>query len=276
MARGALVPVAVAGLVDGAQPLEASPVERGALEGRVQQRRTSQRHFYDVVAKLKRVVEQRKHALYVVVGEEFAQIAAVARIAQRQAEILRALREAVRRFLQLLHVAHFGAVGNIDVLRQVEQLAAGELLAEVLAGDIGDLVRLIEDHHVRFRDQLREAALFDDQIGEKQMVVNHHHVGVHRALARFDHKAIFVERAVAAEAVVVGAGHQRPDGAVFGDAAAAADIAVNGLRRPAAQRHQIAQRLGVKIAARHRLLLQPLQTEVVGASFQQGGFAGEI
>ncbi len=137
-------------------------------------------------------------------------------------------------------------------------------------------MRFIEDHHVSFRDQLRETALFHHQIGEKQMVIDHHDVGIHCPFACLDHKAIFIERAVAAEAVIVGAGDQRPDGAVFGHAAAAADIAINGLRRPAAQGHQIAQRLCVEIATRHRLLFEPLQTEIVRAAFQQRSFTGEV
>ncbi len=90
--------------------------------------------------------------------------------------------------MQLLSVFQFGAVGNGDVFRQVQQLAAGERLAKVLTGDIRQLMGFIEDHHFRLGDQLGKAALFDHHIGQKQVMVDHHHVGVHRFLRAFTTK----------------------------------------------------------------------------------------
>ncbi|CST00666.1 Uncharacterised protein [Shigella sonnei] len=68
----------------------------------------------------------------------------------------------------------------------------------------------VEDHDVRFRDQLAKSTLFNHHIRQKEMMVYHHHIGVHRFFTCFDHKAIFIHRAVAAKTVVVGAGDQRP------------------------------------------------------------------
>ena len=210
------------------------------------------------------------------VRQQLAQIAAVARVSQLQAEILRALRQAVGAFLQLLSVFQFGAVGNGDVFRQVQQLAAGERLAKVLTGDIRQLMGFIEDHHFRLGDQLGKAALFDHHIGQEQVMVDHHHVGVHRFFTRLHHEAIFIQWAVATETVIVGAGDQRPGLRVFRDAGAGADIAILGLIRPGAQEDHIAEGLHRQIAARQRLLLKTFETQVVGAPFEQRQFPGEF
>ena len=92
----------------------------------------------------------------------------------------------------------------------------------------------VEDHHVRFRDQFAKSALFDHHIRQKQMMVYHHYIGVHRFFACFDHKAIFIHRAVAAEAVIVSAGDQRPCLRIFRNADAGADITIDGLIGPGA------------------------------------------
>ena len=105
------------------------------------------------------------------------------------------------------------------------------------------------------------------------MMVDHHHVGVHCPTTRFHYKALFIKRAIVARAVIVRAGDQRPDGAVFRHAAAVADIAVLRFAGPAAQINQIAERLHVQLAAGHRLLFQTFRAKIVGSPFQQCGFA---
>ena len=210
------------------------------------------------------------------IRQQFAQVAAIAGIPQLQAKILSALRQAVGAFLQLLGVFQFGAVGNGDVFRQIQQLAAGERLTKVLTGDIRQLMGFIEDHHFRLGDQLGKAALFDHHIGQEQVMVDHHHVGVHRFFTRLHHEAIFIQWAVATETVIVGAGDQRPGLGVFRDAGASADIAILGLIRPGAQEDHIAEGLYRQIAARQRLLLKTFKAQVVGAPFEQRQFTGEF
>ncbi|MNE08298.1 hypothetical protein D3C80_1009450 [compost metagenome] len=207
--------------------------------------------------------------MYIGLAQHLAQVAAKPWFSQHQTKILRALAEAVGAFLQLCGIAHFGAIGNGNVFGQVQQLTAGQLLTEILAGDIRDLMRFIEDHHIGLRDQFGKAALLHHHISQEQMVVHHHHIGIHRTTTRFDHKAIFIQRAIAAQAVVVSAGHQRPNKAVFRHIAATADVALFGHGRPFAQMDQIDQRLPGQLAASHRLLLQTFQTQVIGAPFQQ-------
>ena len=56
----------------------------------------------------------------------------------------------------------------------------------------------------------------------------------------------------------------------MGDAGAGTHIAILGLVGPAAQDDHIAEGLYRQIAARQRLLFEPLNAEIVGAPFQQG------
>ena len=99
----------------------------------------------------------------------------------------------------------------------------------------------IEDHHIGFGDQFAKTALFDHHIGEEQVMVDHHDVGVHRLFTRLHHETLLILRAVAAKAVIVGAGDQRPRLRILGDADAGADVAINRLVRPAAQQNDVAQ-----------------------------------
>ncbi len=142
--------------------------------------------------------------------------------------------------MQLLGIFHLGAVGDDNVSGEVKQLAAGERLAEILAGDIRQLMGFVENNHLSLRDKLRKTALFDHHIGEKQVMVHHDDVGFHRLFTRFHDKAVFIERAVAAEAVIVGAGDERPDGGIFRHAPAGTDVAIHGFVGPAAQMDNVA------------------------------------
>ncbi len=127
----------------------------------------------------------------------------------------------------------------------------------------------VEDHHFRFRNKFAKTAVFHHHIREKQMVVDHHHICIHRRFTRFDHKTVFIQRAVAAQTVVIGAGHQRPGGRVFRHARAGADIPLFRLVSPGAKDDHITQGLHRQVAARQRLLFKTLQAEIVGAPFQQ-------
>ncbi|MNZ87256.1 hypothetical protein D3C78_1061070 [compost metagenome] len=89
-------------------------------------------------------------------------------------------------------------------------------------------MRFIEDHHIGLGDQFGKAALFHYHVRQEQMVVHYHHVRIHGTATRLDHKAIFIQRAIAAQAVIVGTGHQRPDEAIFRHVAAAADVTLFG------------------------------------------------
>lgn len=95
------------------------------------------------------------------------------------------------------------------------------------------------------------------------MMVHYHHVRVHRGFTGFDHKAVFIQRAVAAEAVIVGAGDQRPGRRIFRHARAGADIPFFRLIGPRAQNDDVAEGLHRQIAPGQRLLFEAFQTQVV-------------
>ena len=63
-------------------------------------------------------------------------------------------------------------------------------------------MRLVDDHGVRARQELAEAALFQREIREQQMMVHDHDVRGLRFAARLEHEAAVEELALAAEAVV--------------------------------------------------------------------------
>lgn len=65
-------------------------------------------------------------------------------------------------------------------------------LAEILAGDIGELMGFIENQYVGLEDQLAKATLLHHHIREEQMMVDHYHVGIHRRFTRFDHETVFI------------------------------------------------------------------------------------
>ena len=42
----------------------------------------------------------------------------------------------------------------------------------------------VEDHHFRFRNKFAKTAVFHHHIREKQMVVDHNHICIHRGFTR--------------------------------------------------------------------------------------------
>src|SRR5580700_44532 len=57
-----------------------------------------------------------------------------------------------------------------DIAGQFLELIAGNGNAEVLAGYVFDIVRLVENHGVIFGDDAGQVFAFDGQVGEKQVV----------------------------------------------------------------------------------------------------------
>ena len=96
------------------------------------------------------------------------------------------------------------------VAHQQLHLAAAEARAEELRGEIGNLVRFVEDHRVRRAEQVAEAVFLEREVGEQQMVIDDDDVGLDRLAARFDHVALAEVGAARAEAVVARRGDLRP------------------------------------------------------------------
>ena len=76
------------------------------------------------------------------------------------------------------------------IAHQQLDLPAAEARAEELRGEIGDLVRLVEDHRVRGAQQIAETVFLEREIREQQMVIDDDDVGFDGLAARVDHVAL--------------------------------------------------------------------------------------
>ena len=135
-AGSTLIPIAKSRLAGLFQPLQAATIKGCPLKGGIKQRRAAQRQLCHVVTEFERIIKQQQRALNVVVSQQLSQVPAIARFPQLQAKILRALGQPVGALLQLLSVFELGTISNSNVFCQVQQLAAGERLSKVLAGDV--------------------------------------------------------------------------------------------------------------------------------------------
>jgi hypothetical protein len=97
------------------------------------------------------------------------------------------------RIRQFRHVARRRARGHLGVARQIGELPARHLLAEEQRRRARQLVRLVEDHSVAVGEELGEAFVAQHHVGEEQVVVHDHDVGVERFLARFHDEAFAVD-----------------------------------------------------------------------------------
>ncbi len=73
----------------------------------------------------------------------------------------------------------------------------------------------IENHGIGNRQQFADTTFLQCQIGKKQMVINHHHIGLLRFAARLHHKTFLMEFALRAKAVIAGRCDQIPDRGIF-------------------------------------------------------------
>ncbi len=89
-------------------------------------------------------------------------------------------------------------------------LPAAHTRAEELRGEVGDLVRLVEDHRVRGAKQIAETVFLEREVGQQQVMIDDDHVGLHRATAGIEHVTAADVRATRAQAVVTRGGDLRP------------------------------------------------------------------
>ena len=76
---------------------------------------------------------------------------------------------------------------------------------------IRQLVRLIENHRIGRRQQFRHPRILQHYIGEKQMVVDYHHVSLLRRLARLHHETVLIMRTLRPLAILFRGSHLIPD-----------------------------------------------------------------
>lgn len=148
-------------------------------------------------------------------------------------------------------------------------LAGPQGLAQELHPGLHHLVGLVEHGDVHRGQQLGHAAVAQGQIGEEEMVVDHHHVGGHGLAAGLHDMTGVVLAALAAQAVVAGGGDQGDDlGALvqtfeFADVAAAGGLSpgLDARQRP----HRIAVRQSGALSGQH----QPVPAQVAGPPLEQ-------
>jgi hypothetical protein len=132
-------------------------------------------------------------------------------ITEREAQLADRRTDCRRGFRQFLDFARRAARRDLGVSREVGELARRELLAEEERGGGGKLVRFVEDDRVACRQELGQAFVAQHHVGEEQVVVHHDDVGLERVLARLQHEAFAMMRAIAAEAVLARRRDERPD-----------------------------------------------------------------
>ncbi len=157
------------------------------------------------------------------------------------------------------------------VARQFDQLPRTDVDREELSGQFRNLVRFVQDEGVCAGQDVAETFLFQREIGEQQVMIDHHDVGFLRAPPRLDHEAVVEKRAFRAQAVLRGRGHTRPQRRGLRHLGEFRAITAARAAAPRADRLQI-----ICLRARFELpvlrgLLQPIQAQVIGASFQQRG-----
>ena len=153
---------------------------------------------------------------------------------------------------------------------QLGQLARSQGDREELPGQLGNLMRLIEDEGMRAGQDFAETFLADGEVGKQQVVIDDDDVGFLRGAARLDHEAVVEERAIAAEAVFRGRSHPRPQRRILGQLGKFGAIATLRRLRPGMDRLQLADLLTVAEMAFAARLFEAMQAKVIGAALEQG------
>ncbi len=130
-------------------------------------------------------------------------------------------------------------------------------------------MRLVENERVRAGQDLAEALLLDRQVGEQQVVVDHHQIGLLRRAPRLDDEAFAERGAVGAEAVLGGRGHARPQRRILRHLGQFGAIAGRRARRPDVDRLQLGDLFAAGETPFLPRLLEPVQAQVVRAALQQ-------
>ena len=175
-------------------------------------------------------------------------------------------------------VATEAAHRGVGVPDQVVDPVVAHRDAEVLRGDVLELVRLVHDQVRARRNHLAVGALAHRGIGAQQVVVDDDDVGLGGALPHPGHEALAVARTVAAQAGLGGGRDLVPQRQVLGQIGQLGAIAGLGLRHPALDDRQEDRVVGSEAPALHLLaavvLGEPVQAQVVGPALHAGGGEG--
>ncbi len=130
-------------------------------------------------------------------------------------------------------------------------------------------MRFVDDEGLRTGQDFAETFLFERQIGQQQVVIDHHQIGRLRTLARLHHEALAVERAVGAQAIVDGGGHHRQQRRVVRQGFQLGHVAELGAPAPGHDALELRDLFGRGKARFATCLLGAVLAQVVGAPLQQ-------
>ena len=130
-------------------------------------------------------------------------------------------------------------------------------------------MRFIEHEGFGFRQQLTETFLAQQEIGEQQMMVDHHQFGLLRRAPRPDHVALRPGRAFLPQAVVGVGSDLLPERVAGGNGVKFGDLAGYRVSRPFTQRVQA--RGGLVLGEFGRALGQfkTIAAQIIGAPLEQ-------
>ena len=103
----------------------------------------------------------------------------------------------------------------LDVARVVVEPVVADGAAEILRGDVLELVRFVHDRVARVRDDFAERVLPHRRVGAQQVMVDDDDVGFGGALAHFRDEALGELGAVGADAVLAGRCDLAPERQIF-------------------------------------------------------------
>lgn len=135
-----VIPVGETGLVDRQHLPKAGTQLADALETMIQLLPSPERQFQHFITEPDGIVEAGQRLGPEGLSQQIPGVAAPPLHAEGKAQILTGNGEPVRRLAKLGHVMSLCPVGELDILRQILDGATAHGLAEVVAGDLGQLV----------------------------------------------------------------------------------------------------------------------------------------
>ena len=109
------------------------------------------------------------------------------------------------------------ADGPFRVAREIFDAIVAQGDAEVLGGDVLQLVSLVDHGVVAPRDHFTVIALPHRRVGAEQVMVDDDHIGLGGTLAHAGDEALVVARALRADTVFAAGGDVFPEGKIFGE-----------------------------------------------------------
>ena len=183
-------------------------------------------------------------------------------------------RRALQRRHQLLPVgqpARQLQTGRQHVAPEVQQLAGCQVRAKKLHTGFIQLVGFVKDRDPHRGQQFSHARFTHRQIGEKEVVIDHHNVGGHGLAPRQADVTGAELRALRAQAVLPGGRHQRNDRRALVQSRQFSQVTGACDEGPGFDTGQRPGRSSINTGRILPRLLHPVQAQIAGAAFEQRG-----